>query len=224
MRSSTWLIALALATVATRASATPNFPPAIEQDLGLSYMPDCSLCHTDGDQGGLGTVNTPFGVNMRARGLVAYDTTSLQTALDEMASEQVDSAGDCLDDIDELKAGNDPNAPPTASCTTTHPDADVAAHADAAADAYVDAAAEGFVDGGAAGVDAGTLAGAPPGPITRETPPPPTPTYGCVGRIAPGALTSLDEGGLLAGICALLAIVRRRMSDPQAPNRAAAQS
>jgi hypothetical protein len=91
--------------------ATPNFPPAIQQDLSLDYQPDCSICHTDGDQGGLGTVNTPFGKNMRERGLVAFDTTSLQSALTQMENGNVDSAGDCLDDIDELKADRNPNDP-----------------------------------------------------------------------------------------------------------------
>jgi hypothetical protein len=104
-------------TVSSTAGATPNFPPAVQQNLALAAAPDCSICHTDGDQGGLGTVNTPFGKNMRARGLVAFDANSLATALDQMASEDVNSAGDCLDDIDELKAGHDPNEPdPVGTC------------------------------------------------------------------------------------------------------------
>jgi hypothetical protein len=97
--------------VARTSRATPNFPPGIQQDLALNYQPDCSICHTDGDQGGLGTVNAPFGKNIRERGLVAFDTGALQSALNQMESEHVDSAGDCLDDIDELKAGRNPNEP-----------------------------------------------------------------------------------------------------------------
>jgi hypothetical protein len=104
-------------TMSISAGATPNFPGALQQDLSAPSAPDCSLCHTDGDQGGLGTVNTPFGKNMRARGLVAFDTSSLKTALDQMTTDNVDSAGDCLDDIDELKAGRDPDAPdPAGTC------------------------------------------------------------------------------------------------------------
>jgi hypothetical protein len=104
-------------TFSLSAGATPNFPPALQQDLSIPNAPDCSICHTDGDQGGLGTVNTPFGKNMRARGLVAFDTSSLTTALDQMTTENVDSAGDCMDDIDELKAGRDPNLPdPAGTC------------------------------------------------------------------------------------------------------------
>jgi hypothetical protein len=99
------------------ASATPNFPPEIMSHLSLAALPDCTLCHTDGDQGGKGTANTPFALNMKTRGLVEFDSSSLDAALDKMATDRVDSAGDCLDDIDELKAGNDPNQPdPAGSC------------------------------------------------------------------------------------------------------------
>jgi hypothetical protein len=112
-----YVFGFSILMVASLAHATPNFPPAIQQDLSLAAAPDCSICHTDGDQGGKGTVNTPFGVNMRSRGLVEFDTTSLQNALNQMESEHVDSAGDCLDDIDELKAGRDPNLPdPPGAC------------------------------------------------------------------------------------------------------------
>ena len=103
------LVALAVALTATTASATPNFPSAISSDLGLSYSPKCALCHTDGNGGGRGTVNTPFGTNARADGLVAYDTTSLQQALDTMAADGTDSDGDCIPDVTELKNGTDPN-------------------------------------------------------------------------------------------------------------------
>lgn len=111
-------LSLALpASVSRVAAATPNFPPAIQQNLALSAAPDCSICHTDGDQGGKGTVNTPFGKNMRSRGLVEFDVNSLTTALGQMDSEKVNSAGDCLDDIDELKAERNPNLPdPAGTC------------------------------------------------------------------------------------------------------------
>lgn len=48
---------------------------------------------------------------MKARGLVEFDTGSLDSALDKMAADHVNSTGDCLDDIDELIAGHDPNVP-----------------------------------------------------------------------------------------------------------------
>ncbi|MGH7281268.1 MAG: hypothetical protein ACRELY_07085 [Polyangiaceae bacterium] len=114
------------------ANATPNFPPGMQEDLDLKSAPDCALCHTDGDQGGLGTVNTPFGKSIRAQGVVAFDTGSLQEALTQMQTDDTNSAGACLDDIDELKSGGDPNEAATpGSCTdggatTTESESDAA--------------------------------------------------------------------------------------------------
>ena len=108
------LVSLAAASAlllgAGPARATPNFPAALASDISLASPPACALCHTDGNQGGTGTVNTPFGKNMRARGLVAYDTGSLSAALTLMSDEKVNSAGACLPDIEELQAGGDPNS------------------------------------------------------------------------------------------------------------------
>jgi MYXO-CTERM domain-containing protein len=90
------------------ASATSNFPGAIRTKLALTYDPQCALCHTNGITG-RGTVTTPFGKAMLARGLVASDETALNTALDKMVADKVDSDLDGTTDIDELKAGTDPN-------------------------------------------------------------------------------------------------------------------
>ena len=104
------------------AHASSEYPPEIRAHLGLSYTPDCSLCHANG-QTGFGTVTTPFGTSMRSRGLVARNIASLDTALDALAAERTDSDHDGVPDIDELKAGSDPNAggggsvaPPTYGC------------------------------------------------------------------------------------------------------------
>jgi len=98
------------------------FPPEIRAHLSLSYTPACTLCHNT-PSGGFGTVTTPFGQSMRARGLVAQNLGSLDTALDALAAEHTDSDGDGVGDIDELKAGSDPNVagggsatPPTYGC------------------------------------------------------------------------------------------------------------
>jgi uncharacterized protein (TIGR03382 family) len=96
--------------LASPAWATSTFPTAIKTHLGLASEPSqsCGLCHKN-NQLGIGTVTTPFGTNMRMRGLKAGDEASLATALDAMAAENVDSDGDGVTDIDELKAGTNPN-------------------------------------------------------------------------------------------------------------------
>ncbi len=96
-------------TLARGAGATSSFPAAIQSNLALAHPPACALCHTTGDSGGRGTVNTPFGTTIRGRGLVAYDEAGLKSALAAMAAEKTDSDQDCVPDIDELKQGSDPN-------------------------------------------------------------------------------------------------------------------
>lgn len=106
----TALVALACLAFAPDANATPNFPDEIAAHLMLQGSPACAICHQGGNTG-VGTVTTPFGKSMRARGLVPFDLGSLDKALDLMASGKVDSLGDGTPDIDDLKAGRDPNVP-----------------------------------------------------------------------------------------------------------------
>jgi len=95
-------------SLAGAARATPNFPGAIQRELGLQSPPPCTICHAT-DQGGSGTVVKPFGMYMRSRGLVPFDEGSLHTALLAAAGERHDSSGSGVSDIDKLKAGQDPN-------------------------------------------------------------------------------------------------------------------
>jgi hypothetical protein len=95
--------------VCASAAATPNFPPVIQQILSAPASPACSLCHVGGVTQ-RGTVNTAFGAAMRQRGLVAYEEAALRSALDQMQRDAVDSNGNGVTDIEELKAGKDPNA------------------------------------------------------------------------------------------------------------------
>lgn len=96
------------------AHAVPEFPRGIERNLSLDYEPPCFLCHVK-DKTGLGTAESPFALSMRDLGLSADDHNSLTTALTALTNEKIDSDGDGVDDIDELKAGTDPNTDAPAS-------------------------------------------------------------------------------------------------------------
>ena len=87
--------------------AMPTFPSEIQSHLGLSYAPQCTLCH--GSVSGGGPVVTPFGQAILAAGLTMSGGSTLTNALDTLAKNKTDSNGDGVPDIDELKAGNDPN-------------------------------------------------------------------------------------------------------------------
>jgi hypothetical protein len=103
--------------MAAPAAAVPFFPGALAQKLGTDKVPPCSICHVCGVTG-RGTVNTPWGAAMRARGLVAYDVDSLNKAVDKMRADKIDSDGDGTLDVDAIAQGKDPN-PPT--CTGDDP-------------------------------------------------------------------------------------------------------
>jgi hypothetical protein len=103
-------VASALVLLASPAWATSEFPTAIKSHLGLSATPpeSCGLCHRNNVLGA-GTVTTPFGTSMRMRGLMPNDNASLTTALNRMDTDRVDSDGDTVTDIAELRAGTSPN-------------------------------------------------------------------------------------------------------------------
>lgn len=88
--------------------AIEEFPWALQNELQLGYRPPCSVCHESG-LAGIGTVSTPFGLNLRWRGLNANDPQSIHTAVDKLRSDRADSDGDAVPDVQELQAGTDPN-------------------------------------------------------------------------------------------------------------------
>lgn len=106
---------LALTLSPRAAQATPNFPTPIETYAKAPSAPPCKICHVGPQQ--RGTVVTPFGTNMRSRGLVAFDEGSLKKALDQMVADKVDSDGDGDTDLDALAAGRDPNEPQDGGAT-----------------------------------------------------------------------------------------------------------
>ena len=99
----------ALAAAESTAYAAPDFPRTIASTLSLDYQPPCSICHQNGKTGD-GTPIELFAWSMRARGLTG-DHSSLVPALAADETDEVDSDGDGISDIDELKNGTDVNSP-----------------------------------------------------------------------------------------------------------------
>lgn len=105
------------ALIALPAAASATFPPELKSKLNLAVIPDCTICHTS-LIGGLGTVTNPFGQAMMAAGLGAANTAAIKPAADKLVADKTDSDGDGVGDIDELKAGTDPNVGGTKPGTT----------------------------------------------------------------------------------------------------------
>ena len=102
-------VGLAIALSVTRAEASLNYPEAIQDHLGLTMLPECTLCHAT-ELGGDGTVDEPFGLTANMLGAGGdNDTSSLIVALNQMQSRNTNSDGDFVGDVAELRAGTDPN-------------------------------------------------------------------------------------------------------------------
>jgi cytochrome c551/c552 len=102
-------LALAALSLSTAAAASPEYPEAMQTELGLTKAPGCELCHRAAVEP-VGAADTAFGKSMVARGLLgAADTVSLAKALDGLKEGGVDSDGDGARDLDELSWGGDPN-------------------------------------------------------------------------------------------------------------------
>jgi hypothetical protein len=111
-RDGFWVLGAGLvlaSLISTPAFASATFPPTIQADLGLASPPPCTLCHRN-DLGGAGTVVSPFGRTLVNHfGLTSTNTDGLKGALAGDDAQHLDSDGDGVPDIDELRAGSDPN-------------------------------------------------------------------------------------------------------------------
>lgn len=93
----------------TSSLASSNFPGEMSSHLGGDTpVPSCTVCHAS-NAGGFGTVTKSHGISLMDAGLVAGDVASLTAALDTLAADATDSDGGGVADVDELKAGTDPN-------------------------------------------------------------------------------------------------------------------
>ena len=104
------LLAFIVLCLPAMAFATPNFPTALQNYLALSQEPDCQVCHSASDATG-NNADTPFALSLRSYGLLPFSTASLETAIEGMLRDRVDSVGDGTPDIDDLRAGANPNLP-----------------------------------------------------------------------------------------------------------------
>lgn len=98
----------ALLLWAQSADASPSYPGAIADELGLDCGPHCTLCHETA-KGGFATANRPFGIAARRAGLECCDTSLLPGVLAEIEADGHDADEDGEPDIDELRAFTDPN-------------------------------------------------------------------------------------------------------------------
>lgn len=101
------VVALGLA-LAPRAAASPEYPAKVGELLSMECPPPCTLCHLDVN-GGAGTAEKPFAQSMVDAGLVGEDESKIRPALDALQAADVDSDGDGVSDVVELRASNDPN-------------------------------------------------------------------------------------------------------------------
>lgn len=102
------VVAVTALLVAPDLAASQNFPKVIQSELGLKAAPECTLCH-ETNNGGEGTTKQPFGRTMLRFGAVKKNDGLLITALHQAEDREADSDGDCVGDIDELRAGTSPN-------------------------------------------------------------------------------------------------------------------
>ncbi len=101
-------VALAFVMVSGTAFASQSYPGELQSQLDMECAPTCTLCHQD-QNGGAGTATKPFAEALIDNGLKKNDEASLRAAIEAADGEGVDTDGDGVVDIEELREGPDPN-------------------------------------------------------------------------------------------------------------------
>jgi hypothetical protein len=108
-RPATLVGALVVAALGADAGRASRIYPGLIADHVGGPAPVCNLCHQS--PGGGGPVVTAFANAMVGAGLTGGGNDSaLFAALDALDGDGTDSDGDGTGDVDELRAGTDPNA------------------------------------------------------------------------------------------------------------------
>lgn len=95
--------------LAPGATASPDYPDVIQRELDMPCVPQCTLCHTS-NPGRAGSARQDF---VEALRVFSKQPESIPGRLQELeeAMPPIDSDGDGTSDIEELRAGMDPNVP-----------------------------------------------------------------------------------------------------------------
>lgn len=88
--------------------AVPDFSRLLREELGLEQQPSCTFCHAR-KAGGLAT-DTAFGAALKDRGFARKEgVSSLRAALRALDEQGIDSDGDGMADVEELRSEGNPN-------------------------------------------------------------------------------------------------------------------